>query len=136
MRTITRTQAIHELRSVLRTLIDHETSLCAAVARRNVFCRGYEQWSLEELRRRHPEIDERHPGVDRATFVALANQWQCHRTAVEGGRLPCDLASPHRGASPCAGWAEFYESELARFLTELEGESVRVVPDDLGLPSG
>jgi hypothetical protein len=107
MKTITRTQAIHDLRAVLRTLVDNETSLCAAVARRGVFCRGFSRWSLAELRERYPWIDERHPAVDRTTFEAHANRWERCRQRVELGRLPCDIASrvstPSCAASRC-GW--------------------------------
>lgn len=134
MKTITRTQAIHDLRAALRPLVDHETSLCAAVARRRIFCRGFDQWSLAELRERYPWLAERHPDADRETFLELANHWQCCRQGVEHGRLPCDVAPRHRGSSPCAGWEDFYEAELARFHGELCGEAVRVVPDELGLP--
>ena len=131
MRTITRTQAIVELRAALRTLVDRETSPCTAVARRGVFCRGFSRWSLAELRERYPWIAERHPHADRDAFVQLANHWECQRRGVEQGRLPCDVATHHRGSSPCAGWEEFYEAELARFHAELCGEPVRVVPEDL-----
>lgn len=131
MRTITRTQAIYELRAALRPLVDAETSLCAAVAQRGVFCGGFAQWSLPELQKRYPWIAERHPEADRERFIELANHWQRCRTGVEQGRLPCDVATRHRGSSPCAGWEEFYEGELAYFVAELCGENVQVVPDDL-----
>jgi hypothetical protein len=133
MKRITRTQAICQLRAALRPMMDSRTSLCAAVAERGVFCGGFGQWSLAELRRRFPWIAERHPGADRATFVALADRWQRTRTGVEHGRLPCDVAERHRGAAPCAGWEELYEAELARFVDELCGERVQVVPDELAL---
>lgn len=131
MRTITRTQAIYELRAALHTLVDHDTSLCAAVTQRRIFCRGFDQWDLAELQRRYPWIAERHPDADRETFIEHADHWQRCRAGVEQGRLPCDVATRHRGASPCAGWDDFYESELARFHAELCGEPVRVVPEDL-----
>lgn len=131
MRTITRTQAIVELRGALRPLVEPRTSLCAAVGRRGVFCRGHAQWNLAELRERYPWIAERHPEADREAFLELANRWECGRRGVEQGRLPCDVAPRRRGTAPCAGWEEFYEPELARFHEELCGEPVRVVPEGL-----
>jgi len=132
MRTITRTQAIHDLHAVLCTLVDQDDSLCAAVSRRGIFCRGFSRWSLPELRKRYPWIAERHPDADRETFVELANHWQRCRRSVEFGRLPCEVTTRHRRSSPCAGWDDFYESELARFHAELCAEFVRVVPDEIG----
>lgn len=131
MRTITRTQAIVELRQALRPLVERDTSLCTAVARRGVFCRGHAQWDLAELRARYPWIAERYPQAGREAFLELVNRWECGRRGVEHGRLPCDVAPRRRGAAPCAGWEEFYEAELARFHGELCGEPVRVVPEDL-----
>jgi hypothetical protein len=133
MKRISRTQAICQLRDALRPMVDSQTSLCAAVARRGVFCGGFDQWSLAELRARYPWIAERHPRASRRQLVELADRWQRNRTGVDHGRLPCDVPERHRGAAPCAGWEEFYEAELARFVGELCGERVQVVPDELAL---
>ncbi len=129
MKTITRSQAIDDLREVLRTLVDDETSLCAAASQCGVFCRGFSRWSLAELRERYPWIAERHPKLDRAGFEELANRWQLCRQGIRSGRLPCDVAPSHVASAPCAGWEQFYEAELGRFHAELCGECVRVVPD-------
>jgi len=131
MRTITRNQAIRELRPELRRLVESDASLCSAVARRDVFCRGFAQWSLRELRARFPRIAAQHPDADREAFVALADRWVASRCAAEQGRLPCDVAALHRDESPCAGWDDLYEAELGSSVGELCGEAVRVVPDGL-----
>ncbi len=73
MKRITRSQAIEDLRRVLRAFVDDETSLCAAVALRAVFCRGLSRWSLAELRERFPWIAKRNFWLDRAEFEERAN---------------------------------------------------------------
>ena len=54
MRTISRSQAISDLRCELLKLVDREHSLCQVAARRGLFCNGFGRWSTEELERRTP----------------------------------------------------------------------------------
>jgi hypothetical protein len=130
MRTITRSQAIAALRRQLLKLVDERESLCQVAARRGIFCTGLGRWSTEDLARRVPERFARGPEPTRAEVERLANRWLLESQDVRSGRLPCDAECGSR--SPlCAGWDEFYESELSFFHRELCGEEVRVVPDDL-----
>jgi hypothetical protein len=131
MRTISRSQAIANLRRELLKLVDEEHSLCLVAARRGLICNGLGRWSTAELVRRLPW---RTPSAapERAEVERLANDWLSAFQDRPSGRLPCDPA-PGR-ASLCAGWEEFYEGELARFHREMCGEEVRVVPDALLAP--
>lgn len=128
MRTISRSQAIADLRRELLKLVDEEHSLCLVAARRGIFCNGLGRWDTEELAARLPwPVEGAVP--ERAEVERQANRWLSAVQDLRAGRLPCDQTP---GRSPlCAGWEEFYEGELARFHLELVGEEVRVVPDAL-----
>ncbi len=127
MKILTRSQAIADLRRELLRLVDENTSLCRVAARRGLFCNGFGRWSRAELELRFPWLLAPATG-SRAELERRADRWQLASQDWRAGRLPCDLGMKGR-ASPCSGWDEFYESELAQFHRELVGEDVRVVPD-------
>jgi hypothetical protein len=130
MRTITRSQAIQDLRRELLKLVDQENSLCQVAARRGLFCNGFGRWSTEELQRDVDAFSTGEPEPTRAEVERQANLRMLALQDVRAGRLPCDVGPGCR--SPfCAGWDEFYEGELARFHREMLGADVRVVPDNL-----
>jgi len=128
MRSITRTQAIGELREVLLRMVDQQNSLCRVAAWRDLFCRGFSQWNRFELERRFPQA-QRVPSLPRPQIELMANDCQLARQDVLAGRLPCDLAAEEGARAPCRGWNEFSDGDLARFHRELCGEAVEVVPD-------
>lgn len=130
MRTLTRSHAIADLRRELLKLVDEENSLCRVAARRGIFCQGFARWSHEELAQRLPWILRREPVGTRAELERQANHWQLASQDLHTKRLPCDTKASCR-STLCAGWDEFYESELAHFYLETCGEDVRVVPDGL-----
>lgn len=130
MRTLTRTEAIADLRRELLKLVDRERSLCLVAARRGIFCNGFARWSESELAQRFPWISSREPWCTREELEGHANRWQLATQDVPAHRLPCDLEG---GSSslPCAGWGEFRESDLQQIYLEMCGEDVRVLPDTL-----
>jgi hypothetical protein len=128
MKEISRHQAIENIRSALWELMDGEDSVCKAVTDRAVFCGGFSQWSFEELKQRFSWYVRYKPGIDRARLERFANTWQRSRQHRPSGRLSCDVPLGRLRNSPCAGWEEFYEADLARFHHELCGEEVQVVP--------
>ncbi len=130
MKTIGRNQAIAELRHELLKLVDAEHSLCLVAARRGIFCNGLMRWSKEELQERLGKLRPVDPGSERDEVEAQVEHHQLGLQALGEGRLPCDVDGGCRSLV-CAGWDEFYESELAQFYREMCGEEVRVVPDAL-----
>lgn len=126
MRTISRSQAIADLRRELLKLVDEEHSLCLVAARRGIFCNGFGRFETVDLAERLPGSVP--PATERVEIERRANAWLSELQDLRAGRLPCD----HEGRSSlCAGWEEFFEAELARFYLEMLGEEVRVVPDSL-----
>ena len=136
MKQISRIQAIEDIRSALWTLVDDDTSLCKAVADRGVFCRGFSQWSFDELKQCFSGHVRNPPDIDREELERFANLWQRARQHRPSGRLPCDVPLSMLRITPCAGWDEFYENDLASFHQELCGEEVQVVPDELESRAG
>ncbi len=131
---MSRSQAIADLRRELLKFVDQEHSLCLVAAQRGIFCNGFGRWSTAELERRLPCRTPAEGEPKRADVVRRANHWLSGLQDVHAGRLPCDVLQDHR--SLCAGWEEFFESELAIYYREMCGEDVRVVPDALLEPPG
>lgn len=133
MNTITRSQAIANLRRELLKLVDEDHSLCLVAARRGLFCGGLERFSTAELVRRLPWSLPEGSEPTRSEVERQANHWLSGLQDLRVRRLPCDAVEGC--ARLCAGWEEFYEGELAHFHRELCGEEVRVVPDALLEPT-
>jgi hypothetical protein len=128
MKTMTRDELIQALRARLLPFVDEDVSLCEAAARRGIFCHGFAQWTFTELRKRHPTIVRSRRRVTPAELRELANRWQLARQAALGGELACDVQMQEGALRTCKGWDGFSDAELARFLHELGGEEVEVVP--------
>lgn len=128
-RRVSRRQAIADLHAELLRCVDDQSSLCRVAGRQGFFCGGFAGMSPEERARRFPRLPPEVLG-DREAFERLAETDLLALQDVAVGRLPCDVDGELR-VQPCAGWEEFYESELARFHRELCGEDVEVVPDGL-----
>lgn len=129
VRTLTRSDTIAAIRAVLLEQVDDESSVCRVAAREGIFCRGFARWGDAELRRRFAWATSVWPGLDRERLEGLANRWQLSRQSLSKRRLPCDAAAKAPGTSPCKGWNEFTDAELARFHRDLCGLEVRVLPD-------
>jgi hypothetical protein len=130
MKTITRQQAVQTLKTHLLELVDADHSICEVSARYGIFCHGFGQWSLDELKERYWWLADRRPGITRAELERLANVWQVARQTVMGTDFACDTQTLEHDT--CHGWDEFDEQVLARYMLELCGEQVTVVPDKSG----
>ena len=127
MKTLTRRAAIAALRSRLSELADDEHSVCEVAARKGIYCHGFSQWSFEELKDRYWWLVDQRPGISRAELERLANIWQLGRQALFGTKSACDTQSLEHDT--CKGWDEWDDEALARFVQELLGEPVAVVPN-------
>lgn len=129
MKTITRSQAIGEIRAELMKLVDEDHSICDVAARLGIFCGGFAQWTFQELKKRYPFIVRSRPHITRAELEELANRWQLARQTVMDTRMSCDTQLAESGKQVCHGWDEFDDEEMAAFHAQLCGEEVEVVPD-------
>jgi hypothetical protein len=127
MQTITRQRSIDALREKLLTLTDADHSICEVAAEKCIFCRGFAQWTFDELKRRYWWIADPRPGITRPELERLANIWQVARQQVFGTQLACDSQTLEHDT--CRGFDDFSNAELGRFHAELLGAAVRVVDD-------
>ena len=130
MKTITRSQALQDLRRELLKLVNQDNSLCLVATQRGLFCGGFERWSDEELAQRIPWEWQGNDTQARAELLRLANLWMLGLQELRADSVPCDLELDGRCRSPfCFGWAQFSEVEIGQFHQEMCGEEVQVVPD-------
>jgi len=126
MKELTREQVIDDLREALLAAGDDEHSICRIAQEKGLFCHGFAQWKLHELKHRYPQItrSRRHP--TRAEMEELADRWQMARQMVSGDALACDLQMHEGELRTCRGWDEFDDAQLERFHVELCGEPVHI----------
>ena len=130
MKTLPRSQAIHDIRASLMQLVDEEHSICEVAARLHIFCGGFAQWTFHELKQRFPTIVRSRPRMTRKQLEELANRWQLARQTVSGTGIACDAQMHEReGLQVCRGWNEFSNDQLALFYSQILGEEVSVVSD-------
>lgn len=130
MKTLTRQQAIDALRSRLLEITDEDHCACEVAARYGIYCHGFSQWSFDELKRRYWWLADRRPHVTREELERLANIWQVARQQVMGTQIACDTQTTEHDT--CKGWDEWDVATLGRYVQELCGEPVAIVPDSSG----
>lgn len=129
MKTCSRQQAIDDLRSALIEIAGDEHSICLVAKEQGLFCHGFAQWKLHELKEKYGQITKSHPHPTREEMEDFADRWQMARQFAKGEGLACDLQLCEDKFQTCKGWDEFSDEELARFHTEICGSDVEIVQD-------
>jgi hypothetical protein len=111
-----RAEAIERLRRVLTPLAGPDISLCRIAAERGIFCRGFRRWQTPAFDRRWHNAIGRSTQSTRDRMEKFADLWQLTEQVRCGVPLACDAAGP---GSPCRGWDEFSDEQLAQFCWEL-----------------
>lgn len=122
MRTLTRPEAIEGIRKQLLSMVDDEHSACQVAAENNIFCRGFRQYSDDELKERYDWLAKR--ASDREQLEDLANRWQLARALVQDKELACDVQCVERDT--CHGWDTHSDEKLAEYYSQLFDEEVTV----------
>ncbi len=125
---ITRREAVDLLRDRLAELVDDDHCLCDVASKHGVFCRGFSQWSLDELKQRYDWIADRCPHITRSELEFRANAWQLARKQLTGMPTACDVQQEEHDT--CFGWEEFTPSQLRFYLHDLAGIDVEVEDAD------
>lgn len=115
-----RERTIDALRGRLTRIAGDEASLCRVAAERGIFCRGFRRWHIAEFDRRWRDAIGRSTHLSRSQMERFADLWQLTEQVCRGTSLACDAADAD--GSPCRGWDEFSDEELARFCRELDAE--------------
>lgn len=123
-KTISRQAAIERLREALVHLTDDENCMCRVAADRQLFCKGFDQYSDQQLRERYGWIVRRRPNVTRAELESIANSWQLAQQTVQNVPLSCDVQTMKHDT--CHGWDDFSNDQLAAFYKQLIGTEVDV----------
>ena len=122
--TITRTDAIRNLRRELMANTDAETSVCKVASDRGVFCNGFKRYSDTELRGRYDWIVAKNPLMSRAELERIANDWQLAQQEVNDLPFACDVQQ--RLHDTCRGWDDFSNEQLAKFYFQLTGQEIMI----------
>ena len=131
MMTITREAAVGRIRTKLIEMSEDGKSMCEIAAEKNILCCGFHRDSADELRKRYAGKITNAANLCRSELEQLANQWQLARQGKEGTLLCCD--AQYMFYETCRAWDDFTNGDLARFCSELTGESF-VVQGPITLP--
>ena len=123
---IARPTLIAALREELNRRARGEMSICRLAAETGVFCNGFRRYTDDQLRERYGWIAKKNPDAPREELEAIADRWQLARQDVVGGLTSCDVQQLEHDT--CGGWDDFSNDDLARFLLELTGRKVEVMP--------
>jgi hypothetical protein len=129
MKTLTRLEAIEDLRQALLAMTDDEHSVCQVAKARGLFCHGFAKWKFSELKRNYPQITRSRPRLTPAELEDLANRWQLARQFVAGEDLACDVQMHEGERRTCRGWDEFTDRELEHFHLEILEQEIRIAPE-------
>jgi len=124
MKRVTRQQCIVDLEQQMKRMVDGEHSMCEVAAKKGIYCKGFRQWTFDELKQRYDWIVAARPNITREELEKIANTWQLARQEVFGTTLSCDTQSIEHDT--CKGFDGWSDQELARFHGELCGEPVEV----------
>ena len=105
-------------------MTDDEHCMCRVAADRGIFCRGFNQFSEDELRQRYWWIVRRRPSLTREQLEQIANDWQLTQQEVKDVPVACDVQA--RLHDTCRGWDDFSNDQLAQVYQQLTGETVLV----------
>lgn len=124
MRTLTRQALIEEIRREVLALADEEHSFCEVAGKLGIACKGFRQYTDEELARKYRWIVKTRDPSTRAELEDLANRWQIARQIIQDRPLSCDVQQIERDT--CAGWDGYEDEQLVSFHHSLCGETVEV----------
>src|SRR5687767_15935164 len=121
-----RSTIIAALRDELGRRAHGEMSICKLAAQTGVFCKGFRRYSDQQLKESYGWIAKKDPAMPRAELEEIADRWQLARQDVFGAQTSCDVQQLEHDS--CGGWDDFSNDDLARFLRELTGRTVEVMP--------
>jgi hypothetical protein len=122
---LSRPQAIEEIRRIINALPQDDMCACAITARYGIFCKGFAQYSDDELKKRFAWIARPRPNASRAELERLASAYHRGRQEVTGAETCCDLET--REHCGCDGWNSFDNRALEELYKGLTGRQARIL---------
>jgi hypothetical protein len=112
-----REDALKKIRGYLVANTRDDETTCQAAARLGMFCHGYDQWALEDLRQLYPWLAKKAPNATRGQFLQLAMAWDGARKLVRKVPTTCDVkVFDHEG---CLGFDRFTNPQLKEMFPQL-----------------
>ena len=124
IQTMTRADAISNLRRELMQSTDEENSICKVAGERGVFCKGFKRYTDDELRKRYDWIVAKNPLMTRDDLERIANDWQLAQQEVHDMPFACDVQQ--KVYDTCRGWNDFTDEQLAKFYFQLTGDEIAI----------
>jgi hypothetical protein len=121
---LSRPQAIDRIRRILSALQNEERCACAIASRYGIFCRGFDDLSDAEFRRRISWIAGKRPRATREELEDLVSQYHLGKQQVTGTAVCCDVETREHCA--CDGWNSFDNKTLEEYCLKLTGREVRI----------
>ena len=114
----TREQALKRIREFLAASTRPDETTCQAAARLGVFCHGYDQWNIKQLRDFYPWLAKKMPAdTPREEFLKLIVAWDGARMLARKSPTTCDVkALDHEG---CLGFDRFTNQQLKQMFPQL-----------------
>jgi hypothetical protein len=114
----TREDALKRVRELLAAQTRPDETTCEVAARLGIFCRGYDQWTLEQLREIYPWLAKKMPAsTPREQFLQLIVAWDGARKLVHKAPTTCDVkALDHEG---CLGFDRFSNQQLKEMFSQI-----------------
>ena len=116
--TYSREEALTRIRRFLKQNTRTDETTCQAAARLGIFCHGYDQWTVGQLRDLYPWLAKKMPAeTPKEEFLKLVVAWDNARTLVHKAPTTCDaLAQDH---DACLGFDRFNSASLKRMFPQL-----------------
>jgi len=113
-----REEALDKIRQFLSANTRDDETTCQAAARLGIFCHGFDQWTVEQLRNLYPWLAKKMPvNTPREEFLKLIVAWDSARALVHKVPVTCDaLAKDH---DACLGFDRFGNDHLKRMFPQL-----------------
>ena len=116
----TREEALKRIREYLVANTRDDETTCQAAARLGIFCHGYDQWTVEQLRELYPWLAKKMPReTPREEFLKLIVAWDSARMLVHKSGTTCDALAADRDA--CLGFDRFSNAQLKASFPQLFG---------------
>ena len=114
----TREEALVKIRQFLAANTRDDETTCQAAARLGIFCRGFDQWSVEQLRELYPWLANKMPkDTPKQEFLKLVIAWDNARALAHKSPTTCDaLATDH---DACLGFDRFSNAQLKLLFPQL-----------------
>jgi hypothetical protein len=114
----TREEALNKIREFLVANTRDEETTCQAAARLGIFCRGFDQWDVEQLRALYPWLAKKMPkDTPKEEFLKLVIAWDNARALVHKAPTTGDaLALDH---DVCLGFDRYNDEEIKSLFPQL-----------------